>query len=47
VIWNGHEGGKNVSTENLTAIIPSTDYDRLKTAGVSGILEVFGKDDNR
>jgi len=47
MLWNGNEcGGKNWVNENLKATIPSTDYDRSKTAGKCGIFKIFVLRDN-
>jgi len=42
MLRNGNECGENWGNENLKATIPSTDYDRSKTAEECGIFSYLG-----
>jgi hypothetical protein len=42
MLWNDNECGKNSGNENIKETIHNTDYDRSKTTGECGILQLFG-----
>jgi len=42
MLGNGNECEENEGNVNLKATIPSTDYDRSKTAGEYGTHQLYG-----